>query len=846
MENKDTFLYKLGAWLLRHRWPVLAIILLLTAFFGYFATKVSLRNPTIDLFPKNHQYVETYVQYEDVFGGANIVIIMLRVKEGDIFNVETLKKIKSITKSFELLPAVNNYQVLSIAQRKIKKTRLEDVEGYKSDPVMWPSIPETEDEIRELRRAIYTTGRLHGTLVSLDDKAALIVAGFFEKGLVSPGAPMKQIVTAMAEANKEDPQKAVEIISKVAENQPWSMDDTLYQAVNKIVQGQNDNKTETYMIGRPILLGHIYEHFPQLYYIFLLTVCTILLVLFLYFRDIRGVAIPMITALISAMWGLGFLGLLGYDFNPLVIVVPFIISARALSHSVQLIERYLEELEATGDRTEASIVTFSSLFKPGMLSILTDAAGVFMVILTPIPLMEKLALMGGFWVLSIIVSDVIFNPIFLSFFPTPKRKNTEKKGLLDLFLTRLGTWTYGKQRTPILIGTAIIFLIGFYFARGLVIGDVHPGTPMLWPDSKYNQDTSKIGDTFANTEHLSIIVEGASKNSIKDPDVLRNMEGLQRHMEQLPEVASTQSIADLVPEITKVFHGGNPMWELIPQIPRESGFYLELIFSGAEPGDLARFITNDFRDANITLYLRDHKGETLRTVIAEARNYIASHPFPEREVVNEKTGEPTGESAPAAKFRLAGQYGGLLAAVNEAIVASELKVTLLAFGFVLLFCGVAYRSFWAGLFFLLPILVSNYLTYALMGALGIGLDVNALPVVALGVGLGVDYGLYVMGRVEEEYAIHRDINKATVRAIETAGRAVLFTASTMIAGIIFWAFSFLRFQAEMGILLAFWMLVSMVGGLVLLPSLVTLFKPKFITKGLGPIEPEKDKDKISA
>ena len=151
---------------------------------------------------------------------------------------------------------------------------------------------------------------------------------------------------------------------------------------------------------------------------------------------------------------------------------------------------------------------------------------------------------------------------------------------------------------------------------------------------------------------------------------------------------------------------------------------------------------------------------------------------------------------------------------------------------VFLFCTIAYKSGWAGVFFMVPILLSNYLTYSLMGALHIGLDVNALPVVSLGVGLGVDYGLYVLSRIEEEYAINPDINAATVKAISTAGRAVLFTASTMVAGIIFWAFSYLKFQAMMGILLAFWMIVSMIGGLILLPALVTFFKPKFITKGL--------------
>ncbi|UCD83685.1 MAG: MMPL family transporter, partial [Deltaproteobacteria bacterium] len=160
----------------------------------------------------------------------------------------------------------------------------------------------------------------------------------------------------------------------------------------------------------------------------------------------------------------------------------------------------------------------------------------------------------------------------------------------------------------------------------------------------------------------------------------------------------------------------------------------------------------------------------------------------------------------------------------------QARVTFLAFAIVFLFCGITFRSVTAGILFMIPIAVSNYLTYALMGARGIGLDVNVLPVVSLGVGLGVDYGLYIISRIEEEYKENRNLESAVLTSIATAGRAVTFTATTMVVGIIFWAWSFLRFQADMGLLLAFWMIVSMLGGLLLLPTIIYLIKPKFICR----------------
>ncbi|MBZ0272343.1 MMPL family transporter [bacterium] len=817
--------HPIGRFIIHRRVPVLAVIAALSVVFSYFMMRVELKTPTIELFPKNHPYVQTYVAYEEIFGGANVIVLSLEVNEGDVFNTETLAKLKRITKGLELLPAVNNYSVLSLAQRKTKITTVDEIAGFKSDPVMWPDVPETQEELDELRRKIYASGRYHGTLVSADDKALMIIAGFFEKGLQSASDSIETVVRDLAQAEGRDVEEALRTLREFSKDEVWEPGDTLFDAIDKITAAEEDANHTVRMIGRPIMLGWIARQYPQLVWIFFLTVAAIVIALILYFRNVVGVVIPLVTAFLSAIWGLGFLGFLdwladtraidlfnvgSYHFNPLVIVVPFIISARALSHSVQLIERYTEEFDKHHDRRESAIATLGGLSKPGLVSIITDAAGVFIVAVTPIPLMQKLAIMGGFWIMSIAVTDMILNPVLLSFLPPPKKSHA-RTGILDRILRAMSHASTERHQKTILAVTIVVFVIGIIFARNLVIGDVHPGTPMLWPESEYNKDTRAIFDRFGKTEILSIVVAGDERDRMKSPEILRTIEAFQRELEAMPEVSFTSSIADLVPELVKIMHSSHPKWELLPENLRDSGFYLGMLYQGAEPGDLDRFIDRRMQDANIAVYLRDHKGETLRAVIAKAREFIDAHPLP------------------GAEFKLAGNLGGLLAAVNETIVVSEAKVTILAFSFVFLCCVIAYRSFFAGVYFLVPIAISNYLTYALMGALGIGLDVNALPVVALGVGLGVDYGLYVLGRVEEYYDQTGDLRAATQHAMLTAGRAVFFTAATMVAGIVFWAFSFLRFQAEMGILLAFWMTVSMLGGLILLPTMVVTFKPKFIT-----------------
>jgi predicted RND superfamily exporter protein len=661
--------------------------------------------------------------------------------------------------------------VISLATRKVKVQTVDATAGIRSVPVMWPEVPQTQAGMDALQRTILGSRRYYGSLVSLDEKATIVAAGFFEDQM-----------------------------------QPKA----IYETLNNLVEKESDANTTINVIGRPMLLGDIASKSPRLALIMLATTVCMLMVLFIYFRNLVGVVAPACAALFSALMGFGFLGLIEQNFDPLVLVIPFIITARALSHSVQFVSRFLDEHETHQDKKEAALVTAVALFKPGVIAILTDILGIALVYIAPIPLLQKLALMGSFWLMSIFLSGMVLSPILLSFLPVPAHKREKKVSLVDGFLVRLSEFCTGPARKSIFAGVVVAMVGSFFMARHLVVGDVHPGTPMLWPDSRFNLDVDAIAKKFANTEELTIVVEGESHDTTKKPEVLANIASFQKHMEDLDEVGATSSIADLLPGVVSLYHGDDPKYELVPADREQSAFFLEMIFTAGQPGDLTRYITPDSKNANISLFLRDHKGETLRKVIAHAKVFIDSHPMK------------------GAKFRLAGGYGGLLAAINEEVAALDARITLAAFAAVFFCCFLAYRSVIGGLLFLLPLMLSNYMTYALMGALQIGLDVNVLPVVALGVGLGVDYGLYVVENVQEAFRRGSSVVDAVRHGVEGAGKGVLVTGLTMAAGLAFWRFSFLRFQAEMGMLLLFWMTMSMLGGLILLPALLVQFKPKFV------------------
>ncbi len=770
--------------IIKYRLYWLIGIIILTIFFGYEASKTRMKTVFDDLFPQKHRFIKVHNTFRELFGGANLVSLELKVKEGTIFKIETLKKLKRITTEFENLPWVHPYQIFSLPRPSVKDMKVSSW-GMRNVSVMYPHIPKTPEEMQELKDTIYHNDMLYGNIVSLDSKSTLLQAVFIR-----------------------DPMTGEDINYKL-----------LFDKINEICERERDENTVITLSGNPILYGWIYSYFPEMMFIFALTIGIIIFLLFVYFRCIRGTVIPILSGFISAIWGLGLANLLGYDLDPLILVIPFLISARVISHSVQMVRRFDEEFYRAMDVKKAAVASCRGLLAPGLLGVITDALGILVVLVAPIPLLTKLALMGSYWVLSIIVSVLILNPIVLSYFPPPKLKKEkfEEVPLLNKVLGWLGQIAYARtSRWATIILTLIVFAIGGYYTKDLKIGDTHPGSPILWPDSEYNRGTASMSANYPGTDQLFVIVEGSEKDIIETPEAIKLLEDFQWYMEALPEVGGTVSLASVAPKVNAALHYGDPKWGI--QSFHDRRFMAMLIFmfsQGCEPGELDRFVSRDVRLANVICYVKDHKGDTIEKVINRAKTFINENP------------------SDRIKFKMAGGLIGILGAANEVIAASQAVSIILALLVVFLTCSITYRSLFAGLLFIIPLAATNFLTLSYMAFRDIGMNINTLPISALGIGLGVDYGIYIVSRMREEYARVKDYRQASINALSTAGGAVLFTGTTLIAGVILWYFlSSLRFQAEMGLLLALWMFISMLGGMILIPTIVAMVRPKFIARGV--------------
>jgi len=782
---------KWAEWMIRFRLTMLILILLITGIFCYGVSTMSVMVILEDMFPFGHPFVRLHKEFGSQFGGASTVLTALKVKDGDIFNPEFLKKVKEVSDFFVFRDDLYPLLTTSIAERKTKYMRGHAGGNIEMDGLMWPRLPKTEEEIEFLKENIFTNPLYNGVLVSKDEKATLILSEFKE---------------------------AIDYTQ-------------LFQDLMAMKEKYEDENTSIHMIGKPVLLGWIYSYRPQMMIIFALSIVILMGFLFIFFRVWQGMVIPATTAIFSALWGLGILGFVQVNLSPLLFVLVFLVGARALGQSVQMSQRYFEELNISGgDRKKAAAQTMGALLIPGLTAILTDMAGFAVCYLIKIILMQQLAIALTIWMGTIFILTGIFTPIFCSYLPSPMGKFLEKireeealkekPGLMDRINLRLAALAMGKGGLVIIGIYIVLFLFSASRIPKVAIGDTTPGSSILWPDSVYNQDYNTINETFdkAGADTYLVFFRGKEEFASKDPEVIKTLEALERHMaSHLPDIyGGSSSVTTIVSKLNRELHDTSPRWEFVPDDSALVAAMLFMFQSKCVPGDFDRFADPKFYNANTLLFFKDHTEKTIERIREEVKAFFKKHPM----------------KIDSGEFLLAGGVIGMETAVNEEIAGLHAKVDALVLGAIFVMCSLAYRSLLAGVLLCLPLLLANLVCFAYMAYANIGFTINTLPCSAVGVGVGVDFSLFIFSRVREEMGRRNgdwdDSIKVTAR---TATKGVVYTALSLILPCLVWYFvSGLKFQAQMGLLLSILLCFNMISALVLHPALLYRIKPGFIYK----------------
>ena len=743
------------------------------------ATGMSLRVVIEEMLPAERHNVKLFRKFGAQFGGANTTFVALTVEEGTVYERAFLEKYKRVTDDLYFHPDAIRPLVQSLALRKTKAIHGKGGR-LQIEAIMWPELPATPADMDALRRNV--RAQYDGLLVSSDEKSALIIADFVDE---------------------TDYHALIEFVGELRER-------------------EEDGNTRIHAAGRPILLGSIYDAIPEMIAIFALSSLSILAILWLYFRSWIGVAVPMLTANIATIWGVGLMGLVEYNLDPLLLLLPFFVFATVLSHSVQFTSRYLEELRDDRTSSEAVYASLHALLRPSTAAVITDAAGFTVLYLIGIPSIQTLALLCTAWLLFI-TPALIYSAAALCLTPKPSARRVGLP-LIDAIWPRLRVDRFA---LPV-VGITIVLLVGaFSISRGLVIGDAS-GSPILWPNSRFNRDVVAINDHFwrVGVDMMQVFVEG-DENTMADPAVYRRMEELGRYVyERVPETSPAISLVPVVKRVNGVLYEGDPSYELIPDDPNEIGLNIYMFRSRGEPGDFAAYTNPEWRIGNLAFFTKDHSGPTVDRAVATARAYLAAQePLPN-----------------GAVFDLAGGQIGIVQAINHEIRDTHNRVFAAILAVIICGVTIGYRSIATALVLAAILATSNLLALSQMAIMGVGLSINTLPVSALGIGRGVDYGIYMIDRIREEYQLGGGLFEAVQRAVRTAGTAIVVTALTMVLPLIPWYFlSSLRFQAEMGLLLAVILFFNMIGALVVVPAAILILRPKGL---LG--RPETDSQKVKA
>jgi hypothetical protein len=756
----------------------------LTAFFAVGLSRVELRTIFSDLFPENHPFVQTYKDHPN-FGNPLTITVMVKRKDGDIYNAETLAKVWRMTRDIDLAPAVDHDQILSITT---EKARYAEATPYGIDirPVMEEQAPETEEEIAEFRRRVDKSSNIQTFLISQDETATLIQATFIER-LLDYGET--------------------------------------FAFVQDIVERERDEHHEIHAAGQPMLTGWVYTYEAQMIGIFAITLTLLLLALVLYMRNFLGMVTPLLVSVVAAIWGFGFVGWIGDPIEPLILVVPLLLIARSFSHTVQFIERYYEIYCEVPERRTAAEMTLGVMMAPGVLGIATDAAGLFLIAIAPIPVMERFALFCGFWAAILIPANLFLTPILLTYFPRPQNASrlsgkSEKDSLharLIRMLEKVGSFNHGASARKTTLVVIVVGIVGLAMMSQIKVGNPVEGSNLLWEDSEFNTAVRELNAHFPGVMTLEIIFEGKEGERIaKMADTVKTMTALQRFLESRPDgPTATLSIADYLPEANRLFSGGHPKWAPVDNNDAAVNAASSALFFGSSAKAYSHVTDFTLENATLSLWFKDNRQETVDKALQQAREGLdlvnTEHEF--------------------FRIRLGTGAIALQQSVNDTVARYQWLILIALNVVIFLTCSLAYRSFAAGVLLLVPVNFSNALLLAVMYLMGIGLDVNSLPIAAIGIGVGIDYGIYLLSRICEEYRGTQVHGPAIERAVSTTGKAIFFTATIVLVAILPWYFlSELKFLADMGLLLVMVMLINMIVALIVLPLLVWLFKPKFVER----------------
>ena len=748
----------------KFRAPLLVVLALGTLFLGYQATHMKLEASFEKMIPAYHPFIQNYLKHKNELKGlGNVVWISVENSQGDIFDPDYLKTLQKITDDVFFIPGVERSGLKSLWMPIVRWSEVTE-EGFDGGPVIPDSYNGSPESIELLRRNVMRSGEI-GRLVANNFKSSMVVV------------PLQEL----------NPQTG-----KQLDYHKFSHE------LEKLIRDKyQDDKIKIHIIGFAKLVGELMDGASSMGLFFLITIGLALILLYIYTRCLRATVMPVLCALLAVIWQAGILELFGYGLDPYSMLVPFLVFAVGISHGVQMISGIKHQTMLGRDKFDAARFTFRLLYLSALCALVTDGVGFATLYVINIGVLRDMAVGALVRFPVLILGMLICLPLLMSYFGVSKHSiellyQEEEKSRHPLW-SALSHLANRKRAVYVLVLVALAASWGLHYRQGLQVGDLDSGAPELRPDSRYNQDNAFIVKNYSTTSDLFVVMlETPPEGNSKYP-VLVDADNLQARLEEQEGVQSTQSIVNYMKLLNAAFNEGNFRWWTISrsQVTLDS-------LAMQMPAGIA---SQDGTISPIFVYLDNHKAKTLDRVVKTVEKFTDE---------NETEG---------GKFLMAAGPAGIEAATNIEIEKAQRTMLLLVYGVVIFLVYLTFRSIRATICIIIPLALTSLLCEVLMTWMGIGVKVATLPVISVGVGIGVDYGVYIYNRLTGYLEEGMDIVPAYFNTLKTTGKAVAFTGITLAMGVATWVFSPIKFQADMGLLLAFMFLWNMIGAIVLLPAL---------------------------
>ena len=753
--------------LFNNRLVVVVLCALVTALLGWQALRLQLNANFEKTIPAQHPYIQNYLQRQaELKGLGNSVRIAVARTEGSIYDAKYLETLRRISDEVFLLSGVDRAGMKSLWTPTTRWVGVTE-DGLEGGPVIPDGYDGSSKSLQQLGANIARSGEV-GQLVARDAKSSVIF---------------------------------VPLLAKTADGKP--LDYAVFSAALEQLRSKYETEgVRIHIAGFAKIVGDLIDGVRAVLVFFAIAVAIATAMVGWYTRCIRSTALVVIASLVAVVWQLGLLPLLGYSLDPYSILVPFLVFAIGMSHGAQKMNGIMQDVGRGAQKLIAARFTFRRLFLAGLTALLADAVGFAVLLVIDIAVIRELAIAASIGVAVLIFTNLILLPILLSYTGVSamaaerslRAEQADASGAakhpLWAFLDR---FTQRRWASMAVAAGLALGLGGFVASTQLKIGDLDPGAPELRSDSRYNRDVAFLNAAYgASSDVLAVMVE-TPPGQCSNYEALNKVDALEWELRQLDGVEGTNTLALLNRRVLSGLNEGNPKWyEFLPNQDM-----LNTVTAGAPRGlynDSCSLLT-------LYVYLRDHKADTLTRVVEHVEAFA------------------TANDSASGRFLLAAGSAGIEAATNIVVRNAWRQMLLLVYGAVVLLCFITFRSWRAVVVAVLPLVVTSFLAEALMVALGMGVKVATLPVIALGVGIGVDYALYILSVTLAQLREGKSLSESYYRALLFTGKVVMLTGITLAVGVVTWVASPIKFQADMGLLLAFMFVWNMLGALILLPAL---------------------------